>query len=418
MNKVVNSTSAAFSAANDKIEPFASASDKLIATFKNINARYVHPDLAEREVKQAFLNFLREMNFPLAERNYAALLNEKSGRKSIRDDGTVNWYHELVPIVMLIEMGRLGKDAGGFDLKDIDAHGGLEVAICTHLRHDSIEDFTSKRKFVYELKRLVQDIVQSDPNADVEKLKNQYRQILINTNMMTQKKVKLLPDTGDGSRYYKNKHGDLIEVEANAKFYIENGLELVKEDVTDYTGEMVYGPQANPIVFLLKQLDVVHNFSTMFSPKFSAERRLKRCNEREDMYGGRSAFPENAMQKWPEFANAIATADAHMATMLFTHFRLLQDVDLYYKKPNRFPIGLAKYRDNTFRLPMVEMFDTRHNLVNNLIRMSQTETDPARKSRLVDFIENKFSPALGEYITHFPQLATRRRGQFVLEQAL
>lgn len=383
------------------------ASGELFNTFEELSLQAESLDDVEAEAKRAYRSFLRDMGYPQAAKNFDALLHEKSGAKFRRDDGTINWLHEFIPITMMIMMARIGREAGGFDLEALDIHGGLESWIISHERHDSVEDATTQKKLINEMERMNREILLLDPSLEAHVLDSQTRQSLLNIDFMTQKIVKLNPIDEDyhGMRFYAQKHdGEMISVDPDGKIYERPDGDYAKEDVVIYTGRMVYDPESNPGVVLGKMLDTTHNFSTMFSPKFTPAKRLKRCNEREDMWGSRNGFPEAAQKRWPEFAEAIKTMDAHLGWSLYHHFGLLQNVDRFHKNPYMFPVGITKYQDNMFRLKMPRLLDVRQDLVKNTMKFVDPETDPLKYARLCKYMERRFIPALGEHKDKFPYL--------------
>ena len=124
--------------------------DVLLKTVESLGLRTDDLNSVEPELRQAFRKFLLDSRFFLAAKNFEALLEEKSGDNFYRNDRTVAWLHEFIPIMMLLSAVRKGQRGNGLDLADLEAAGGLEVAIAAHLRHDSIEDHIEKEDLLHQ----------------------------------------------------------------------------------------------------------------------------------------------------------------------------------------------------------------------------------------------------------------------------
>lgn len=365
-------------AGGEKATPFALAFDRLS---KNIDryTRKKNIDEAEPEIRQEFFNFLYSQNYYLAAKNFEKLLEEKSGDKFLRNDGTTNWHHEFVPLMAFMYLTRIGHKEGGLDLADLEEYGGLETAIITHLRHDSIEDQAIYRAdpeaFRMELLTSLLAVKEEHPDYDEDKGKAIIEQAFVNISLMSQQRVA----GPDGT--------------------------TIKEPARAYTKRMVASEEANPIVFMLKQADGVHNFATMWAPKFTPEKRLQRCNDREDMYGPRNGYTDVAIQKWPKFQKGIKVLDSMMGTMLYTHFRYLESVDLHYKEPDDFPIGISRYLTKTMRMGLHEPVNMVHIFVKNLMTSVDPAEDPEKYGRLQTFLQDNFRPAFpAKHAGKFPYL--------------
>ncbi|PZO85427.1 MAG: hypothetical protein DI626_07415 [Micavibrio aeruginosavorus] len=330
----------------------------------------------EAALQTCFKNFLQKMNMPLAIKNFDALLEEKSGKDFLRGDGTINWLHEFIPLVMVMSLLKQGYNKGGFDLAELEPYGGLECMIISHLRHDSIEDFMSdKDDMMKEQMKFVGAIKAADPSYDTEKAEQIALQSIINIDLMTQKK----------------------ELQSDGSYE--------KEDVVLYTYRMVSSEQANPIVFMLKQADVIHNFATLFGArKFSAERRLKRCNEREDMYGPRYDFTDAAKEKWKPFRRAISSLDGMMGVMLYPHFRYLQNVDLHYKKSYDIPVGIPRYIHGALNFKLPEIINPLHIFMKRLSQSVKPSEDAEKYGRLQNFMSEVMLPHLKNHSDRFSYL--------------
>lgn len=386
---------------------FNAAFDELEEKIVLLGATTSNLDEVEQQIKSAFRGFLHDMDYPLASKNFDALLKEKSGGKFYRNDGSVNWLHEFIPIFIFMKLARLGKENGGYDFDALGPHGGMETSIATHLRHDSVEDVITQKKLVNELKRQTDEIFVTHQNKEAHVLEGQSYQMLVNCHFMTQKMVRVKPVDEDNPniRVYEELHdGELIKVDEQSKIYPRRDGEYAKQDVVLYTGDMVYHPDSTPVIFILKQLDSSHNLPTMLSSKFDADRRLKRCNEREDMYGSRNGFPEAAARRWPEFAPAIKTMDAHLGFFIYHHFGILQNVDRIHKNPYSMPNGFSKYLDDMFRLELPFLVDIRQMMVANTLKFAAPEKDPVMHERMEKYLERRFIPALLDYKDRFPDL--------------
>ncbi len=329
----------------------------------------------EEALQASFKNFLHKLEMPLALKNFDALLLEKKNNKFVRNDGSINWFHEFIPLVMVMNLFRLGPKNGGADLRDLDQYGGLECLIVSHLRHDSVEDFTSNDAMIEEQFKFINEIRAINPSYNVGKARETANQSIVNIDLMTQKKE----EQADGS--------------------------FEKEDVVLYTYRMVSSEDANPIVFMLKQADVIHNFATLFgAEKFSPERRLKRCNEREDMYGPRYDFTDAAKEKWKPFRRAINSLDGMMGIMLYPHFRYLQDVDLHYKRPYGIPVGMPRYMHGALNFKLPEIINPLHIFMKRLAKSVDHTVEPEKYERLQGFMDKVIIPNLEKYPERFQYL--------------
>jgi hypothetical protein len=328
-------------------------------------------------LRNTFFLFLESNQFYLAQKNFEALLKEKSGKKFYRNDGTISWYHEFVPILMVLSLIQKGKKDGGLDLDDFEPYGGLEVAICTHLRHDSVEDHTKLETIDRQMRHMIQEIKSEKPDYDEVLALKKLSQIKTNIDLMSQK-TKYDKDTNTWH----------------------------KENIHTYTDRMVTSSDANPVVYLLKLCDGIHNLATLHgSPKFNDKARLLRyCDEREDMYGPRYGFTGIACRKWPRFRRALETLDSMMGTILYPHFRYLESVDLHYKVPSDSPVGIDRYLRRALSLHMPEAFNPIHIMMKRLISSVDPKNDPEKHMRLQRFVERVLRPSLQGFEKEFPYL--------------
>jgi hypothetical protein len=359
----------------DKQVPFAYAFDHMIKEIRHLSRGTDSIDQFEPEIRATFTKFLTDLNMPLALKNFEALLQEKSGKKFLRNDGTINWYHELIPLIEMMELARRGRKNGGFDLKDLEPYGGLEVLLCTHLRHDSVEDFIKTNlDMVAQQMTFVNEICEGKSAAFTENMHAKALFTMVNIDLMSQK-VTELPD---GTK--------------------------VKEDVREYISRLVNSKEANPIVFMCKQADINHNFATLFAPKFTADRRLKRCNEREDMYGPRYGFADLAFRKWPEFAVGMNALDSMMGFMLYPHFRYLESVDLFYKDSSEFPVGIERYLRRVMNVHLPAVINPACIFLKRMMSSIDPDAEPEKFERLRHFLQKVIMPPLEPYKERFPFL--------------
>ncbi len=379
------------------------------------------PEAAEN-VKNAFREFLIKCDYKLALKNFDALLAEKSGDKAFRDDGTVNWYHELVPLLMIMDLAKRGKKNGGFNLKDLEEWGGLEVAIISHLRHDSAEDFITKEDLLQQMKSMIAEIKREEPNADIAKYQRQMLLSMDNIELMTQKRL----FNSDGSP----------KLRADGK--------QDKEDIVDFSHRML----KNPIVIMLKMADLIHNgatllrdevngplaraqklakasldetnlqsinldtatadsmpISTKLASKFSPQKILERCNRMEDIYGRRFGIAIKAMKRWESFGAAIKTLDHTMGAVLYPHFRYLANVDLFHKKPYyKYPVDLDEYMDNATKWSLKGAWNILHVSFKRMANSVDPTMEPEKFERLSMHMRHVILPALEPWKGHFGYL--------------
>jgi hypothetical protein len=260
------------------------------------------------------------------------------------------------------------------------------VAICTAFRHDSVEDGLEMEEFKRQLLGMHRQIEQEDPSCDSSEMIMNIEKILINVDIMTQKK--LLNEDGSFQRD-------------------ENG-KIKKQDVRIY----IEGTLDNPIVFLLKQKDTGHNFGTMLgAEKFPAERRAQRLNERDRIYGDNYGLKRKATKKWPNFENAIHTMDANLREIISKNFRYLESVDCFYENaPPAFrreglPMSATEeHVDCALQLDLPKPLHILHIYLDRMIHSVKVSDDPAAYQRLQDHIEYTIKPSLAHRSECFPSL--------------
>ncbi len=351
-----------------------------------------HPE-TEAKLRKDFRAFLIDCNMPLAAKNFDALLKEKSGDNARRNDGTVGWYHEFIPITMMLNLAVLGKKRGGFDIKDLDEHGGMETVLVTHLRHDSLEDHISAAAMKSEQEKYRDEIKAENPAYDLDKANTVIGHSLNNIDLMSQRRLF---------------HEDGSKVIVNGKH--------AKEDVRTYTRRMVWHENASPIPYMCKQSDIVINAATMLgAEKFDdPEKRLHKFNSYEDMYGRRYGYTGAARDKWPAFSTAINTLDGSMGFSIYPHFRRLEIDGVYPDKvPNDDPVEIGPYMSRVVKLNLLpEGMNPNHILMKRMkdeaeraFSVTDPLQQPARAERLKNFIPCVIVPALKPYGHKFPYLS-------------
>lgn len=360
--------------------------DALLKIVESLGRKTGDLNTVEPELREAFKKFLIDSRFYLAAKNFDALLEEKSGNHFLRNDGTVSWFHEFIPIMMVLSAVRNGQRNYGVDFKDVDIYGGLEVAIITHLRHDSIEDHINKDQLRQQQYDMLEEIRAEGFDVYANNTLNKVDLIVDNIDLMSQRP--LLDD-----------HGNPV---------VMNG-KIVKEDVVTYIARLS-SSLSNPIVFMLKQADIAHNFATMFgAEKFPPERRAKRCNEKENMYGPRQDFYDRAKLAWKPFSKVISTFDGVVGDLLYKHFRYLENVDLFYqdsqyafqRTPNDFPVSSRFLRD-ALRLNLPEIINPLHIGHKRMMASVDPTQDPEKFLRLSRFMDYLIKPQLLQKSDRFP----------------
>lgn len=401
------------SPAPKKTAKFNAAYDELLQKIKNCLASDKDINVHEAEFKKYFRDFLTSQGLHLAAKNFDALLKEKSGKHFARSDGSVNWYHEFIPMLTVLSLVRKGKHHGGIDIDLLKDHGGIETLIITHLRHDSVEDFITKEELQEQQLQMLDEIDAERLPYDLDSAMDKIDHILTNNELLTQRKFWVEAD--DAIESEDADQLDFFENASDTGFPKKEG-KWVKEDVTIYMERLLYSTTSNPIVFMMKQADVVHNLATLFAPKFDAERRKKRCNERENTYGGRFGAADMAKDKWKDFAPAIDTLDCAMGFELYSHFRFLENVDLAYppeeKRPSDMPAGIFRYRKRALGINVPEELHMSHMFMKNMLSSVNIATEPDRFARFVDFMHKNMMPALNGYEDRFPYIFALEKQHF------
>ncbi len=355
---------------------------------------------AEADIKDKFSQFLIGCEFYMAKMDFDELLEESAAKP--RDDGSIGWYHQMAPVLIFLSMI---KDKT-ISLESLEQYGGLETALRTALRHDSIEDFGKdfdqfeKEQKQNILKKFTELQALGLPGFDDGRLQKEYDNLDIlmqNLRLMT-KKVAILD--ADGNPQYRP-DGRMIRKDLfpNTRAYIHN---------------MVNSVYASPVVWIIKVCDGIHNLSSMIgAPKFTAPRRLQYANQREDMYGSRQGLPEIAMQKWPEFAEGIKRVDHLMGSVLYTNFGYLEYVDQEKAYPDNsdkhkegdevHTLGIGKYLSGTLKVDVPRGLNPFYNLLDTIQAQTSGEEDINIRVKTIKFWEHSIKPALRPYALYFPR---------------
>lgn len=349
----------------------------------------VNTPIANQDIQDKFDAFLKACNFNMTHEDFKDLLMESTPR----DDGSEGWHHQLSQVLMFLSLVQ----DKTISLKMLEEYGGLETAIRTALRHDSIEDTgTSFEKFKFiqigRIKLLP---------ADIQIKEYQNLEILMKNLKLMTKKIAILDDEG------------------NPTFYPDG--RMIKRDLfrstSDYIHNMLDSEDASPVVWILKTFDGTHNLGNMIgAPKFTASRRLKYANEREDMYGGRDGLPELAMHKWDGFSAAIKKADSFMGAILYANFNYLEYVDQpqSYKRAKKFKdgdtirvSGIGKYLSDVLIFNLPRGLNPLHTMLDTIIEVGFFNKSKIIRDRTTLFLKECVKPALKSHASHFPAFFLR-----------
>lgn len=255
----------------------------------------IQPQNVEK-TREAFFEFLDEMNWPLGRVCFEELLKEKTGEFAFRADGKVpNWYHEIRQCFYALSMVR----AGLIKEKDLEAYGGLEALIGTILRHDSWEDLGKDRMSVYipmerRLYRLQdQGVIM---NGQLDFYRNRSVFIVNGMDLLTRK----IPEVDEEGFYVRKPNG---KVKKNDRF--DGQLNL-------YYDQILKLPQTA----LSKFFDGIEGMSTRVGVQsYSVQDDRIYTAERRGIYG-RRALDIQAIQYYPFLKPAIRAADGMLGTLL------------------------------------------------------------------------------------------------------
>lgn len=345
---------------------------------------------AQSRIRDSFEIFLRAQGYLQAEEDFAQLLEEKSGKRQFRKDGiTPAFYHELEPILEILDLVR--QDYITLDV--LEEYGGLEVAICTHLRHDSIEDFAitfedfakSRSSHIDSLANMVGHQPSVFEPGYAQKQRDMSNRIVENIRLMTRKVAEKNPD---GS----------IKTDSSGKI-VKRAL---FSSTTDYMQKMLNAKDtANPVPYLLKLGDGRNNLSSLLNvPGITPEARKKYCDERHEMYGPLQGMNEKAQRKWPEVAEAISILDTGMGIVMYMNYGVLHHVDQFKgNHDDTIPeMGLERYFEHAFKLTgLPRAFNSIYRQIDRMELRAQTEP------RMRKFLGEAVYPCLGEHRNYKPE---------------
>ncbi len=342
---------------------------------------------AQRDIREKFWHFLEDCGFFMALSDFQDILKQTEGKS--REDGTVPWYHQLTPILMVLSL----IESGELDLSLLEEYGGLEVLIRTHLHHDTIEDTgIDAEVFSKQQQEKIKDVRQ-----EFRELETAKTVIVVNNVSLMSKKTAILDEKGDPQKHPDGRivKKDLFE---NTRAYVKN---------------MLFSVFASPVVWCLKLGDGIQNLSSMIgAAKFTVARRKKYCNEREDMFGARQGKTDIAIRKWPKFAKVIGKFDDLMGAVLYLNFGFLEYVDLAYPDdPDKYKegqaidvLGFDRYLANALSFKVPRAFSSFHETLDRMRHVSEHDPDLAKRARAKAYLQEAVYPVLEPYKEHFPEI--------------
>lgn len=212
---------------------------------------------AEDHIKGAFLGLFETCDFQMAKEDFDKLLEETDGK--LRSDGTIIVYHHLSAIMVFLSAVR----DGTISMDQLNNHGGLETQIRIHLRHDSVEDTAlTLTKFAKQIKRYALDLTKAGVFNKIRREKEFGRNHLVYQGVDLMTKKMPLTDSETREILRDPETGKILKKDRfpSNKAYIQN---------------LVHSAAASPIVWILKQIDVIQNQGTIEAPKFPGVKRLK-----------------------------------------------------------------------------------------------------------------------------------------------
>ena len=350
----------------------------------------------ENFIRETFNRFLNDCGFYMAAVDFDEVLKELSGDNCLRNDGTIAWYHQLSPILLFLSLTIAPKEQGGIDLAALEATGGVETVLRTHLRHDSIEDsgisfedFDNMQRDL--IARNSKNLRKNQPGffnkARLERELANAGILLSNLKLMTRKAAEQ-DETGQ-IKYHPD--GRIVKTD-------------LFTSISDYVHNMVKSDTASPTVFMLKMGDGIHNLCGLIgADKFTPARRIKYCNEREDMYGARDGISDKAVKKWPAFAGAIQKFDDLMGFVLYLNFNFLEYADMAY--PDKFKEGQTIHESGIDRyLPGAIFANVPRAFNPAYILLDRMKKQAAHNPHARRFLEESVYPVLAEHREHFPDI--------------
>lgn len=369
--------------------------DSSLAQYKQ--PHQINTPEAEKDICEKLMLFFRACGFHGAEDRFSHLLAIKSGKRERRSDGTFSPYHEIIPILYALAFVKMGKDASGIDLENLEKHGGLETWIETIIDHDYVEDAPVTWEMFYRSKltsieRFSIPLSQEQPSVftaeRVEREMQKAERVINNVRFVTSKEAAL------------DENGRIIALD-NGKWQ----RRTIFETASDFIHNMVDAEDANPIPFIVKQADVAHNTATIEGAKKYADPKIRFdiCNDREDIYGAREAAPDKAIKRWPEYEKAFSLMDCTLGAGLYLELQSLKYVDLL--KPDRYQPGgtirvmegLHRYLNKALSVPVPNAFNMFH------IALERKQTRALNEPQAEEFLQKAVYPVLKYYKGHFPE---------------
>lgn len=334
----------------------------------------IQPENAEI-TKQAFFDFYREMDWPLAEWAFEDTLAECFGEFEFRADGiTPNWYHQSRQILY-----RLAKVRSGI-LKEeaFENYGGLQVAVTVDKDHDRWEDLGKSATTIYATREQhIHECWDKNPgsrtDAEFFMLRQQAAMAADFTDLMTRKKPRM---DADGN-YVRKDTGKLIKDDRFA-----GDLNLYMDQVLK-----------TPITIDGKYNDGIEGMSTRHIPMFSDEQNRSYAEERRKIYGRRNIEHE-AIEQFPFMKDAIRSSDDLLGILL-----VMTETVVDYSKPENNPryarpINIEDYLSPPL-LKWVNVLGPAWHPVTIALEDLENKAKHETKPHTALLLNNSFYPAIG-----------------------
>lgn len=285
------------------------------------------------QTKQAFREFLAEMNWKLGKVSFDELMDEKSGDFAMRDDGiTPSWYHEFSEIMVFLALVKSGKISD-----DVLSSGGAEVIVSSFLRHDSWEDHGKTPHDIYaELERdLYEELGVFEPPSEREHETRKRAAAVSNVVDLATRKVPVRGTDYFGLYGKAPDHG----VDDQGFVLKANGRRLKVDrydgDLNSYHQKQMQHPYAS----IVKMIDSICGLDSRIMPdyldrkdddqaKFSTASNIVYARERRSHY---SNYAKGAIAQNPQFREAFEALDA----ILGIGVRTLETVNHYFHRDNK-----------------------------------------------------------------------------------
>lgn len=356
------------------------AIDKLMQSLSEYETiQDIRPYYAQEHIQECFESFLEECGFKKALSSFQILIAESEG--SVRSSGMPSWYHQFVPILTALSFVR----DGTISLEALQEDGGLECFIRTYIDHDRFEDVAISAQ------RLGKDLYRAPDNADL--LSKDEEQIEAIKTIAVYQSVMLLSKQRvafkDGEPQYDS-DGKLKKIK------------LFKND-KEYMRNMLDHPHAIAGVWFSKLLDGCENQAFLDVPKFTTQKRLKKCLDLTDMFAS-PGFSDEAMEKWPEFADAIDKIDSLMGGLVFLNLRELAFVD-GIEVPFDVPT-IEAYLDDIVSIKVPRAFHMFYQWLDTKHEKARYHNDEPTRVRTLAFLQQDVYPDLETKAAYFPSIFT------------